>query len=158
MKPYFSWLVIGAFLVVIPLGSWYYLQQGLDYRKNALALLQTKHTLPILPDSLDVFSGKTSLVVLDTNAAVLNAVSLIQDQFKDAYTFQIVGNINQTYTIQIPKEVADLFHIGQGQFAIVDTASQVRRYYTDEMAQLKEMVEHLAIVLPKAKDKDIKMK
>ncbi|MBK6785648.1 MAG: hypothetical protein IPG79_19310 [Saprospiraceae bacterium] len=99
MRKLISWIAVGILLIFVPLGSWFYLKQGLDYRKNALEELKPKDNLDSIPDSLNVFKYKTTLLVLKENEKILSSCDLIYDQFKDAFTFQIVGNINKPYAI-----------------------------------------------------------
>ena len=42
MKKYILALAIVILLIVLPLGSWYYLNSGLDYRKQSLVELAVK--------------------------------------------------------------------------------------------------------------------
>ncbi|MBK8622400.1 MAG: hypothetical protein IPN79_11720 [Saprospiraceae bacterium] len=157
MKKLITWIVTGSLIVIVPFGSWYYLKQGLDYRKNALEALKPKRSLPEIPDSLNIFKGKTTLLVLDTTEAD-TITEPIYEQFKDAYTFSLAGNGQADFVLPLQKSILELLKNGDKSFAIIDTAGQIRNYYTREVSQLKLMVEHLAIVLPRAKDKDIKMK
>lgn len=157
MKKLITWIVTGSLIVIVPFGSWYYLKQGLDYRKGALEVLKPKSSLPVIPDSLNVFKGKTTLLVLDSMEAD-TITKPIYEQFKDAYTFLLAGNGQADFVLPVDSSVLESIRDGKNSFAIIDTAGQIRNFYTRDVSQLKLMVEHLAIVLPRAKDKDIKMK
>jgi hypothetical protein len=158
MRKLISWIAVGILLVFVPLGSWFYLKQGLDYRKNALQQLQSKASLDSIPDSVNVFKYKTSLLVLNENEEILNICDLINEQFKDAFTFQIVGNIKRGYAIPVSVQTLSYIEPGTNSFAIIDTAMQVRNLYSSDTKDLKMMIEHLAIVLPRLKEKDIRTK
>ncbi|MBK8817630.1 MAG: hypothetical protein IPN49_00520 [Saprospiraceae bacterium] len=158
MRKLISWIAVGILLIFVPLGSWFYLKQGLDYRKNALEELKPKDNLDSIPDSLNVFKYKTTLLVLKENEKILNSCDLIYDQFKDAFTFQIVGNINKPYAIPFSHKILSSLKGGNASFAIIDTSLQIRNLYSTETKDLKKMVEHLAIVIPRIKEKDIKTK
>lgn len=158
MKKLISWIALVVMLGVLPVGSWYYLKQGLDYRKGALQELLPKQTLDGNDTILAVFKGKTTLWVLDS-AKAQTALSPIKEQFKDAYTYQMAGSWKEHGMIYIPHLVKDSTISNRDYvFALVDTSMHIRNYYTANEQDLKTMVEHLAIILPNAKDKDIKMK
>lgn len=158
MKKLVSWIVLIAMLGVLPLGSWFYLKQGLDYRKAALEELRSKQTIEGNNFMSLAMQGKTTLWVLDSSKAQ-KALIPIKEQFKDAYTFQIAGSWVENDVIYIPSHVKDSIITNREYvYALVDTSMHIRNFYTANDQQLKTMVEHLAIILPNAKDKDIKMK
>lgn len=157
MRNIISLIVLGALLVIVPLGSWYYLQQGLDYRKNALEVLKPKVYLPQIPDSLNIFKGKTTLLFFDY-PKVAGILPPVVEQFKDAFTFQMAGSKNEAGYTKVPGFVMDSLRLEGKYFALVDTSGAVRNYYSTDVKELKDMVEHLAIVLPQPKEKDIKIK
>jgi hypothetical protein len=157
MRKLISWIVLIALLFIIPFGSWYYLKQGLDYRKTALEDLVTKGLLPEMPDSINVFRGKTTLLVFEST----NDNDILQPifaQFKDAYTFQMAGISGNHLLIEVDSSVLDNLKLSGKTFALIDTAGNIRNYYTTDREQLKSMVEHLAVILPQPKEKDVKMK
>lgn len=156
MRNIISLVVLGALLIIVPLGSWFYLQRGLEYRKSALTELKEKKHLPEIPDSVNVFKGKTTLLFFDYQKASEILVPVV-DQFKDAFTFQIAGSKNDNVFAEVPGFILDSLRMDGKLFAIVDTSGSVRNYYSSDMKDLKDMVEHLAIVLPQPKEKDIKI-
>lgn len=157
MRNIISLIVLGALLVIVPVGSWFYLQKGLDYRKQALEELKAKKQLPAIPDSLNIFKGKTTLLFFDFQKASDIMVPVVE-QFKDAYTFQIAGSKNEAGFPEVADFVLDSLRMQDKLFALIDTSGAVRNYYADDVKDLKNMVEHLAIVLPQPKEKDIKTK
>lgn len=144
-------------LGIVPLGSWYYLKKGLDYRKGALEDLKPKGVIQMSDNDLHTFKGKTTLWVLDFDKAK-ESLPPIVDQFSDAYTFQLAGNFTEYKNTYTPDSLIQVYNTDQAVFALVDTAQQIRNFYSAEKEELRMMVEHLAIILPNAKDKDIKMK
>jgi len=157
MKKWISWLVLIVMLGIVPLGSWYYLKQGLDYRKNALEELKPKSSVEWMGEAASPFAGKTTLWVLDSSAAE-DVLPPVIDQFSDAYTFQLAGHWNGEGVVYIPDSLLNIYAKSGAVFALVDTAKQIRNYYSGDTAELRKMVEHLAVLLPNVKDKDIKMK
>jgi len=159
MQKIISWIVLAALVVLVPLGSWIYLKKGLDWRKGALKELVVKAVIDKSLDSSNVFLSKTSLVVFEYSEEIKNALQPIYDQFKDAYTFQIVSQYDYEYNVKVTDGYVDrLIQRKDNTFAIVDTGLQVRNFYTLKNSDLKSMVEHLAVVIPLPKEKDIKMK
>ena len=154
-----SWIVLFALVVIVPFGSWYYLRQGLDYRKDALKQLAVKSKLDSTAYTDSLFSGKTTLVVLRSNKDVEAALKPIIDQFKDAYTFQVVADSAlQTDILTSDVPLDSLFRSHNHSFALVDTAGNIRNYYGQTRTDLKDLVEHLAVLLPNPKEPDIKLK
>lgn len=143
-------------IVVLPAGSWYFLQHGLDWRREKRVELVPKGNL--LTDHswndeqkvllTNAFKDKTSLVSFtqkysDNELAVL-------EQFKDAYTFQ--SHNKSTLEIQLDK-------IYDANYLVIDTSMNVRQKYIGQGEQiLARIIEDIALLLPKQKEKDIKMK
>jgi len=154
-----SWIVLFALVVIVPFGSWYYLRQGLDYRKDALKQLEVKAKLDSTGYTDSIFSGKTTLVVLRINEETEAALVPIIDQFKDAYTFQVIADSSvQSNIIAASVPLDSLFIRQNHSFALVDTSGNIRNYYGQTMEDLKNLVEHLAVLLPNPKEPDIKLK
>ncbi|MBK9254502.1 MAG: hypothetical protein IPM42_03330 [Saprospiraceae bacterium] len=162
MKKLITWLVLGSLVVIVPLGSWFYLQKGLDYRKAALADLMPKDSIPYYDDSLNIFKGKTTLFVLGHSELSQENAQRIYDQYKDSYTFQVVStrSIDSVPVNQISDDyLAFVFDkYKQNEYLLIDTFGRIRRFYPNTDAELKKVVEHLAIVMPRPVEKDIKMK
>lgn len=159
MQKIISWIVLAALVVLVPLGSWIYLKKGLDWRKGVLHELVVKSVIDKSLDTSNVFLSKTSLLVFEESEEIKNALQPIYDQFKDAYTFQVVSQYDYEYNVRVTDGYLDrLIQQDGSTFAIVDTGLQVRNYYTLNNSDLKSMVEHLAVVIPLPKEKDIKLK
>ena len=150
-----SWIVLGLFLVVVPFISWYYLKEGLDYRKQALSELKVKDL-----DSLLILKGNTTLLVLQSGKEVTDLLPPIQEQFKNTQNFQIVS-FDQTsgfdylpigYLSQLKSKYSN------ESFMLIDTSLRIRNTYKHDMDAVRKMIEHIAIVIPRVKESDIKMK
>ncbi len=155
-----SWIVLGLFLVVVPFISWYYLKEGLDYRKQALSELKVKDSIQIELDSLLILKGNTTLLVLQSGKEVTDLLHPIQEQFKNTQNFQIVS-FDQTsgfdylplgYLSQLKSKYND------ESFMLIDTSLYIRNTYKHDMDAVRKMIEHIAIVIPRVKESDIKMK
>jgi len=121
-------LVLLLLLAGLPLGSWYYLNKGYNYRKTRMDQLQNLSSLPAveLPDHrdslirLDDFRGK-ALVLADieaTDAAALEALRNIGDQFAEsgAVSIAVLAPDADATAMQAPFQAATqerpgLFHV-----------------------------------------------
>jgi len=153
-----SWIVLSLFVLVVPLGSWFYLQQGLDFRKASLAELKVKDSLNLSLDTLSVFKGNVSLIVMHPSTESDKSISSIKDQFKNVPSFTIFEN-----GVDCPYQLSYLKSMGLSDtsslYAVIDTSGRVRSYYKDNsLPNLQKLVEHIAIIMPKAKEMDIQMK
>lgn len=164
MKGLMKYIVAAAIamlVIVIPFGSWYYLQTGLNYRKAALRSLEPKGSVGKFWDS-NSFLGHTSLVYFPKGEDLSKELDIILDQYQDAHTFQLVEvNPEQVWysdkSIKLTKINAS-DQMNTASFALVDTAGNIRNYYSHSKEDLRQLVEHLAVILPMAKPKDIRMK
>jgi hypothetical protein len=158
MGKFISWLLLGLFVVVVPLGSWFYLKKGLDYRKGALQELVAKDSIEASLDSLHLIFGKTSVIVIDSLVDA-DITAGIRDQFKNTPGFQVVY-INGSDQTQWPDDYLNSFlkkYQGSG-YMLIDTAGKVRNVYENSDEGLKKLIEHTAIVIPRPVETDIKVK
>jgi hypothetical protein len=154
-----SWVAVILLLGVVPIGSWVYLNKGLNYRKAALAELVPKDSINISLDTLKLLSDKTTLIVLrdkDTN----EIVEAIKDQFKNAQGFQVLYRDSIGGSNYLPLGYAGGYFIKDDNFSfvLVDTKLKVRNYYKNDIGSVKKMIEHIAIVIPRPKEADIEQK
>lgn len=121
-------LLLLLLLVGLPLGSWYYLREGYNYRKTIMDQLQNLGSLPAveLPDHRDSlirfagFKGK-ALVVADVKTgddAALEALRNIGDQFAEsrAVSIAVLAPDSSAAAMQAPFQSAaelqpGLFHV-----------------------------------------------
>lgn len=152
-------------IVVVPLGSWYYLQRGLDYRRDLMLQLKPKGVVDDV-QSQQQLKGSTTLWY---NATAFpeynNQVVQIYQQYKDASTFQLLiqGDVQEELkgfqNVVDSRLSPDTKHDWSSiPFAIMDTSYQIRNVYSKSDHIIQDVVSHLAVVLPRPKDKDIKMK
>ncbi len=179
MKRYLVATAVVAILFILPAGSWYYLQNGFDYRKAALETLKPKNNIKeaqIVTSNNDtlltsqVFKNKTSVVYYDRQENVKSEdLEAILKQYENAYTFQFVHIVPKAETSRITKK-EDLILLQENDaqslinelqnhtFCLIDTGMRVRQRYLSERKDLTKLVEHVAIVLPRIPEKDIKLK
>ena len=201
--------IIGLFLflIILPGGSWYYLQKGLDYQKDARAQLLDYGKLQAetallsmdgqniqlkdIGGKLSIFSFVTSS---DLSAERNQTWNDLYDQFEETNraTF-IMGTLDSTLSLatktdlpqgenclyvntksaqgiltnlKVPQLDAVRTEDGRYQtqkltnvnqypyYVLVDTNYTIRNYYrADDEAELKRMVEHIAMIMPREKSK-----
>lgn len=154
--------VLFILVFVLPIGSWFYLKTGLDFRKEALTSLEVKGNITdALKINRNLLKGKTSLIELKSIDHKQRA--LLFDQFKEAYTFQYlapnnVGILDSNFIAPLRYDVLDSTY-GDVSFILVDTALNIRNsYVVNEKADLERLVTELSILLPKKAPKDLKLK
>ncbi len=124
-------LVLLLLLAGLPIGSWYYLREGYNYRKTIMDQLQTLGQLPSveLPDHRDSlirftdFRGK-ALVVADIKAgddAALETLRNIGDQFAESSAVCIAVLSPDAAAMQAPFQSASEMH--PGLFHVLQTES-----------------------------------
>ncbi|MBK8348398.1 MAG: hypothetical protein IPL08_12510 [Saprospiraceae bacterium] len=160
MGRWITWVVLGLFIVIVPFGSWYYLKKGLDYRKKSLSELVAKDSIATNLDSLHILRGFTSLIVTDTQPSTTKVVGSILEQFKNIKGFQIFYMDSLKGTRIMPAGyMADSFDkYTQQSFILMDTAMHIRNVYRNDTESVRKMIEHIAMVIPRPKESDIKMK
>ncbi|HMO38030.1 MAG TPA: hypothetical protein PKC76_01535 [Saprospiraceae bacterium] len=199
LKAIVSTVALLFLLVILPLGSWYYLQTGLEYRKAAMSELQDYGKVPPLQlvrhdgDTLhqEAMLGKIVLAAfLDLQAAGQTArtgelLAKLHDQFDERQdvaflihlldataTKQGIDDFAANYTLQDSLQcyfltgdaeamrtlAREVYKIDDEKldnyFALADTKGMVRRQYdTRQPADMTRLVEHIALLMPKQKDR-----
>ena len=158
--------LIGAFVVImlflLPLGSWYYLQSGLDYRKEALRQLEPKGKFQSTFLNQGQLAAKTTMIHLKEVEG--DPVSEIYGQYGDSETFQLFSidtpEKGAQNWIQLDALAANSISAAYDDagFLLIDTSGQLRNTYPANLEGVKFLIEHTSIVLPRVKEMDIKMK
>ncbi len=143
-------------LVVFPAISWYYLDRGLDYRKEAYQRLLPKDAwntaqFAAVSDEIDL-EGKTTVYL--TDKVDEDFITRFYDQYGDAYTFQLVT---------ANPSILDGDNVLRGSLSdqltpsaiLIDTALQVRRVYSHDTHSLTDLIEDTALVIPRKPAVDI---
>jgi hypothetical protein len=200
-------LVLLLFLLGLPLGSWYYLKRGFEYRLAALSELSERGRLPdfqgmtiegapvdvgalsgnvvvagIAPtgdeallreysDHLTMlrkqFSSHNDLLFLihlaDTSAQALAALreAMSAKELRDAERVRFVSHSDPPAALLgesgygLPAPPGGDWSRG-AQLLLADTSGIIRNYYDISLLEdRRKLVEHLAIVLPRKKDRDL---
>lgn len=156
-----SWIALAFFVVVVPFISWYYLKLGYNYRKQILAEVKVKDSIDILLDSIDVFKAKTTVLILKRTDKSNNLSKGLLEQFKNMNGFQVASydSLSTNTTIVPNTYLTNLQSKYQGNSVLlIDTSLRIRNAYNDDPASIKKLIEHIAVILPRQKEADIKMK
>jgi len=157
---------IGVFtlVVLLPAGSWYYLKTGLDYRKAALVKLEPKGKFDqsLIGAGAPLQSLTSVIEVRESSAA---SGQRLYEQFGEGETFTLWADGSAATSEENWRQLTDEQKANLQQaypdisYMIVDTTGTIRSMYGElDHAGVKEMVSHIAIVMPRKKEKDIKMK
>jgi len=154
----FKFLVVFFLIVVLPGGSWFFLQHGLDWRRvKAKQLVPKSELLKDIPWTEEemqlvknTFDRTTTFII---NGSIEESEEVIIDQFKDAYTFKA-----RTRN-ELPQQFLAKLDMTGVKYMLIDTAMIVRQIYKDnELSTINRLIEDLALITPQRKTKDIKMK
>ena len=91
MRKFTVAVVLLIVLVGLPIGSWYYLQTGFNYRKEALEYLKPKGEITIEDQSLEL-KNYTTLIQLNEDHEEL--LKKVYDQYSSSNTFQLFSTID----------------------------------------------------------------
>ncbi|MEM9547397.1 MAG: hypothetical protein AAGA77_15565 [Bacteroidota bacterium] len=154
--------VVFIMLFVLPLGSWYYLQSGLDYRKAALKELEPKGEFMNSSVDQNKLISKTTLMHLKPVRE--EVIPEIFEQYGGSHTFQLMSiqapSGKDNNWIQIDEFTANSIAAANDDagFLLIDTSGQLRNIYPADMDGVKRLIEHTSIILPRLREVDIKMK
>jgi hypothetical protein len=145
-------------LVVFPAMSWYYLSQGFDYRRAAFERVQPKepwdaNQFSALSNAVDL-NGKTTVILTDKIS--IDFKKQFYNQYKDAYTFQLVTSDNSIEGSNVV--LSDIDNIGLPGAILIDTSGQVRNIYEGKSESMTMLIEDTAIVMPRKPEIDIQLK
>ena len=136
-------------LVLFPAISWLYLKNGISFRKTALEQLSDKMKFDLNDlDSITSLSmkGKISLIDLKGDTSTL---SRINDQFKESSDFTILSK-KEGYGVVLNNNEVDrlISKYGNKTFILIDNEGYVRKSYSGEEGEKKEMIIHIATLIP----------
>ncbi len=157
MKKYLKAVVLFSVLIIAPLGSWYFLDSGLEWRKMKRGELAAKtkiieHLSAAGQDVAAIFNQRTTVLKISGDPVPKDEV--IIDQYKDGHTFQWM-DLTSIRGLAVLENSTYANH----DYLLIDTGMQVRRAYKQtENLMYSQLVEDIALILPKKKPIDIKMK
>ncbi len=155
-----SWIALIFFVVVVPFISWYYLKLGYNYRKQILSEVRAKDSIHVSLDSLSLLRSKTTLLILNSSNKTANITDGIREQFKNVNGFQIASFDSLSSAIVLPDNYIEKTQskYKASVLLLIDTSLKIRNAYNDNPESIRKLIEHIAVILPRQKDADIKMK
>lgn len=162
---YIKSIALFSMLVLFPLLSWYYLDSGLDFRKELMKEIEVDGTSfnDLNPsDSLSqILTKKTTIYLTDHDQLSREDIIKLYEQFEKTYTFQLVTEKDEFadhYSEKFILSPQKLSPIKEDTYAyLIDTSGNVRYQYQSN-DDIKKLVEHTAITIPKKPARDIVLK
>lgn len=159
---YITAIAVTALIIVVPFGSWYYLQTGMDYRRALNEEVAPKGSISQYVAGID-FRGQTTVLAKPIKRSGLkDSVAQFYEQYEGAPSFVFMeqdlrGAPMGERHISLPDSVIVAWPEGVN-FVAVDTSGTVRATYTNSKESITKMIEHMAILLPRPSNKDVKMR
>lgn len=170
MNKAYKFLAVTTMLIVFPALSWYYLDTGLEYRKEARQAMLPKGDLNELISSRRFTTdydlratcdGETSMIICRKDEKDDKTIQKLFDQFDDAHNFQLVL-LNESGLTPLPEFEAANFHVVPSvinfgnEAVLLDNQLRIRSNYTFSNEDIQELVSHTALLLPRSPGRDIK--
>jgi len=156
---YFIASLIVIVLFILPLGSYYYLNSGYNFRKAALIELEPEGPLFNIDSELikelkdSLMNGNTNLIYLESEniQSHENELLMIKEKYDHRYDFQVV-RLSKDHTPQLFNSYKNT------PLLLVDSLTQIRDQYSFEKEDIKRLIRHISILLPMDKRPDIHLK
>lgn len=152
-----------ALIILFPLASWYYLNTGLDYRKTALQEVKTKGKFKFTSEVGSVhLKDYTTVLFADKNLDT--EMIKIYNQYKQAPGFQMIELTRDTSTTKdwdqllVSQHVLDTIAQEENKIFLIDKDLELRKSYSNSNEDFKLLVKHIAIVIPRDIEPDIKLR
>ena len=164
-------VALSLMLIILPLVSWYYLNRGLDYQIAARSELGNlgdwvlSQNFDFYGNPLDpqFFKGKMIIGGL-FQPALSKTIQKLHEQFDERDDLVFVFFIQENSDILDLKDAKQVIWLNQEsnqskEFFLVDIKGVIRRTYDlNDVKQVKRLVEHTAILLPKKQDRELVFK
>ena len=166
MMKYIAGIAVVLMLIGAPLGSYFYLKNGLKYRLESQEQLQAKQVSTTIKDHIEaVRTPKTAALIhtaFDNRAADITLLSQIDERIVDRDHFEIIS-MSDPFASDRDLEIrfitdSVLFNGYDQRFVLVDSAGVVRNTYKADDDISKELIRHLAVVIPLPKHRDIRLR
>lgn len=169
---YFLGIIVCLIIFGLPAGSYYYLDKGYNYRMTALKEIEPKGIIQDVKvvgaeqENLhQVLNKQTSLIYHGAlNQENREVIDRVFEKYGERDLFQIFGLHKDSSTlnrVDLWQEfvVADEDILFDSEdMILVDTSYQIRSRYMFEEQDIKDMVKHVAIVIPLPTRKTVRLK
>ena len=179
---WFSMVLLGLLLVVLPLGSFLYLKAGVNYRLTSLSELEPLGTSEAFGLTASTEKSPVVYLLYPTPASLKDSVAITVEKVHEAFThepavvfvgigkssFQIIKDVPQSRQIPRTEDNVHAFKAltkkssfcdnvpFEHQGILVDREGMVRRCYDLHSGpDVTRMVEHLTILVPPAPIEDM---
>ena len=166
MMKYVAGIAVVLMLIGAPMGSYFYLKNGLEYRLESQEQLQAKTVSDVINNHIEtVRTPKTAALIHtshDNRVADIKLLDQIDERIVDRDHFKIISmsdpfESERTLDIRFVSD-SSLFQAYDQRFILVDSAGVVRNTYTADEDISKELIRHLAVVIPLPKHRDIRLR
>jgi hypothetical protein len=166
MMKYIAGAAVVLMLIGAPMGSYFYLKNGLKYRLESQEQLQAKQVSTTISQHIEtVRTPKTAALIHtahDNRAADIELLKQVDERIVDRDHFEIISMFapfSSERKMDI-RFIADtvLFAGYDQRFVLVDSAGVVRNTYTADDDISKELIRHLSVVIPLPKHRDIRLR
>ena len=185
--PKFAYAKVGVLfliLVVFPFGAWFYLKQGINFRKEALVELQSKSdplNINLLVDGKsinlqDLGKRVTTVFKLENYSPVeIQLINKYIEQFKATNDINVVGLVAKDTEAELNDLIADMIFIPEysiegmmidsllgkvdpsAKIFILDGESIVRNFFpTIEPDFIKQLVIQTAVLMPPSNSRSLR--
>jgi len=164
-------VALSFMLVILPLISWYYLNRGLDYQVAARSELGNLGNW-VLPQDEDIYGNRLDpeffkgkmLIGGVFQPSLAKTLEKLHEQFDERDDLVFVFFSHENADILDLKDAKQVIWLKQDvnqseDFFLVDIKGVIRKTYDlNNVKQVKRLVEHTAILLPKKQDRELVFK
>lgn len=164
-------VALSFMLVILPLISWYYLNRGLDYQVATRSELGNLGNW-VLPQDVDIYGNrldpeffKGKMIIGGVYQTTLaKTLEKLHEQFDERDDLVFVLFSQEDSDILDLKDTKQVIWLKQDinqveQFFLVDIKGVIRKTYDlNDVKQVKRLVEHTAVLLPKKQDRELVFK
>jgi len=166
MMKYIAGIAVVLMLIGAPLGSYFYLKNGLKYRLESQEQLRVKIVSEKIQNHIEtVRTPKTAALIHtahDDRVADIELLDRIDERIVDRDHFEIISlsrPFESDRALDIRFVSDSLLFSGYDQrFILVDSAGAVRNTYTNDEDISKELIRHLSVIIPLPKHRDIRLR
>ncbi len=122
--------------------------------------LEVKAQIDAASDSLNLLKGNANLIVLSNSSSIIGIVDQLNEQFANSPKFKIIfkDSVDGYAYLPVGYLSKEWENMAGSSFVLLDTMMNVKNTYSDDPVQIKKLVEHISVVIPRQKEADIKIK
>ncbi len=164
-----KYLIAGAVVAMLigaPLGSYFYLKSGLKYRLESQEQLKEKEVSAATSQAIERVRTPATAALIhassDPRPVDIDLLKEIDERIVDRDHFEIITRLDKNIFDSF-RDIRfitsdSLFTTTAERFILVDSAGVVRNTYMADDDISKELIRHLAVVIPLPKHRDIRLR